>query len=160
MDFLNQNPCNPLRPGAFPFDILVLFWVNLCPSNSFCHITDPFGFFTSSLLSNFYPKSFGFSCIRFLLCFRVISHLLEFSFVVLEFPRLSVLFYSVSISFSSFFFRQYFLIYFFKLYCYFPLRCLFLFISSCSSVFSLFYHFSLFSYIFYLRFQSNFLPWF
>ena len=51
-------------------------------------------------LPYFSPESFGFFCIRLLICFIVISSqlLIEFSFIVLECPILSVLFYPLSIS--------------------------------------------------------------
>ena len=115
-----------------------------------------------SWLPYFSLKLFGFSCIRLLIFFSVISsHLLvEFSFVVLECPVLFVLSYPLSISLKSSFFRHYFHVYFLKLYCYFFLCCLILFFSICSSVFPLFYHFGRFSDIFYLSFQSNFPSWF
>ena len=69
----------------------------------------------------FSPKSFGFSCIRLLVCFLVISSqlLIKLSFNVLEFPVLSVLLYPLSISLQSSFFRQYILGFFLKLYSYF-----------------------------------------
>ena len=88
-----------------------------------------------------------FSCIRLLVCFPVISlHLLvEFLFVVLELPLLSVFFYPLSISFKYSYFHQYILVYFFILYCDFSLRCLFLFVSTCSSNFPWYYHLGLFS---------------
>ena len=73
-------------------------------------------------LPNFCRKSFGFFYIRLLVCFRVTPSqlLIEFSFVVLESPVFSVLFYSLSISLQTSFFGQDFLVYFLKLYCYFP----------------------------------------
>ena len=63
--------------------------------------------------------------------FFVISSqsLIEFSFVVLEYPVLSILFYPLSISLKYSFFCQYFLVYFFKLYHFFlalPFSFLFL----------------------------------
>ena len=53
-------------------------------------------------LPYFSPKTFGFSYIRLWVCFRVISPqiLVEFSFVVLECPVLSVLFYPLSLIFA------------------------------------------------------------
>ena len=55
-------------------------------------------------LPYFSPKSLGFFFIPLLVCFRVISSqlLIEFSFIVLECPVLSVLFYHLSISLPSF----------------------------------------------------------
>ena len=71
-----------------------------------------------SWLPYFCPKSFDFFCIRLLAYFHVISSLLlvELSFVVLEYPVFSVLFYPLSITLLSSFFHQYFLVYFPKLY--------------------------------------------
>ena len=99
------------------------------PYNSFTYIAYLFGLFVMfSWLSNFTLKLFSLICIRFLVCFYVISPylLVEFPFVVLECPVLSVLFYPFSISFQSSLFRHFFLFYFLKLYCFFFLCCLFL----------------------------------
>ena len=72
------------------------FWLSSRSPNSFVILLIHSGFFfvILSWLPYFSPKSFGFSCIRLLVCFHVISpHLLvEFSFVVLECPVLSVFF--------------------------------------------------------------------
>ena len=68
-------------------------------------------------LPYFRPKSFGFLDVQLLVCFCIMPSqlLIEFSFVVLECLTLSVLFYPLLISLSSSFFRQNFLVYFFKL---------------------------------------------
>ena len=94
----------------------------------FCHIAYQFRFFVIfSWWSYFSPKLFRFSCIRLLVWFRVMFPylLVEFSFVVLECPILSVVLPFVDI-FLIFLLRQYFLVYFLKLYYYFSLCCLFL----------------------------------
>ena len=98
----------------------------------------------------FSPKSLGFFNIRLFVCFRVTPSqlLIEFPFVVLECPALSVLFYPLSISLSSSFFGQYFLVYFLRLYCYFSLCCLFLLSPAYFSA-SL-HHSGLFSYFFFI----------
>ena len=99
-----------------------------------------------SWLPYFAQEFFSFSCIWLLVWVHVISPklLVEFSFVVL-----SVLHYPLSISLKSSFFRQYFLIYFLKLYCYFFSCCFFLFVSICFNVFPLFYRFCLFVFLFF-----------
>ena len=76
------------------------FGPSLSPSSSFVILFILSAFSLCFWLPYFSPKSFGFFCVRLLVCFRVISsHLLvEFSFVVLECTVLSVLFYPLSIS--------------------------------------------------------------
>ena len=77
-----------------------------------------------SWLPYFSSKLFGFSCIRLLVCFRIISSdLIEFHFVVLECPVLSILFYTLPVLSVCFL----------KLNCYFSLCCLFFFVSRCAS---------------------------
>ena len=108
-------------------------------------------------LPYFSPESLGFFCIRLLECFIVIFQLLiEFSFIVLECPILSVLFYPLSISLQSSFFCQYFLVYFLKLNCKFFLCCLFFPVLIYSSDFLLFFSFSCFRmFFFYLSRNSH-----
>ena len=68
-------------------------------SNSFFLLFIHLAFSLGFLVAIFSPKSFGFSCIRSLVCFRVISSqlLVECCFVVLKCPILSVLFYPLLI---------------------------------------------------------------
>ena len=70
----------------------------------------PSPYFTPKLLRFFYP------CL--LICFGIFSTnlLVEFSFVILEFSVLFILFDPVQIPLESSFFRQYLLIYFLQLY--------------------------------------------
>ena len=81
------------------------------------------------LFLHFPPKLFCFPCIRLMISLRASSTYLqvEFSFVILKCPALSVLFDPVSVSFLSSFFRSYLPIYILKLYCYFYLCCFSLF---------------------------------
>ena len=157
VNFLNQKPCIPSWPGIFQFDIffsvvlsksvcISAFGPSLRPSSSLVISFIQSAFLLYFWLPYFCPKLLGFSWIRLLVCFSVISSqlLIEFSFIVLECLVLSVLFYPLSISLSSSFFRQYFLVYFLKLYCKFFLCCLFFSVPNNSSVFLLFYHFCLF----------------
>ena len=105
-NILNLNPTILSRPAVFQFDIfLVLVWINrsVFPLSdllwvilillSCCLFIRLFVIF--SWLPYFSPKSFGFSCIRLLVCFRVYSPnlLKDFFFAVLESPDLSVSFY-------------------------------------------------------------------
>ena len=107
-----------------------------------------------SLLPYLAPKLLCFPYIRLLVCHSTISPISRY-FSLYFGMTCFVLFYPVSISFQSFFFRQHFLVYFLELYCYFYMYCFSPFVP-CSSVFSLFYHFWLSSQISYLRFLSNF----
>ena len=75
-------------------------------------------------------------------CFRMSS------FVCIALPL-------VDIFLIFLFFRQYFLVYFLKVYCYFSLYCLFLFVFTCSSVFPSLYNFGLFSLIFFICVSSR-----
>ena len=165
VNFLNQKTSIPSWPGVFHFDIIfsVVLSKSMCISafglssslsNSFVILFISSADSLSFLLPYINPKSFGFFCIRLLVCFRVIPPLLltEFSFVVFECPVLSLLFYLCRYLF--------YLPYFVKLYCYFFLCCIFLFVHTYSRVFPLIYNFGLFSLIFYLRLQSNFPSWF
>ena len=100
VNFLNQKPCIPSCPAFSSLIFLVSFWVNQCvfPLSdslqallillSYCLSIRLFPYFWSP---NFCAQSFGFSCIRFLVYFYVISYLLVelFFFVVLECPVLS-----------------------------------------------------------------------
>ena len=93
----------------------------------------------------FSSKIIVFSGVWLLVCFCVLPSqlLIHFSFVVLECPVLSVLFYPLSVFLLSSFFRQKLLVYFHKLYCYFFSCCLFHSLLTYSRIF-LFYHFGLF----------------
>ena len=111
VNFLNQNPCIPSWPGAFQFDIhfSVVLSKSTCisilgPSSS------PSSFLVILFIHSAFSLSFygchilvqnRFFYIWLLVCFRVTPSqlLVEFSFVVLECPVLSVLFYPLSISF-------------------------------------------------------------
>ena len=131
VNFLNQKPCILSWPGTFQFDILFSVFLS---TSMYIFILGLFSTPSSSLVIFFIhspcffgchifsPKSFGLFYIRLLVCFGVTPSqiLIEFSFVVLECPVLSVLFYPLSISFNHPFFGQYFPVYFLKLYCYFP----------------------------------------
>ena len=120
VNFLNQNPCISSWPGVFQGFFCVVLSKSMCisafgPSFSsstsfvilFIHCFVVF-FCYVFWLPYFVQNCFGFSCIQLLVWFCVISsHLLvEFSFVVLECPVLSVLFYPLAIclwsSFSHF----------------------------------------------------------
>ena len=89
----------------------------------------------------FSPKSFVFSCIRLLVCFHVIfsQFLVEFSFVVLKYPVLSVVLHSVDISFW-FIVSSYIVIFVCVCVCY-----VLLFVFTCFSIFPVFYYLVLFS---------------
>ena len=153
MDFLNQKPCISSRPGIFQFDIFLVTSKSILAlgpssrsSNSLVILFIHSAFLLCLWMPYFSPKSFGFSCIRLLVCFRVnFSQLLiEFSFFVLECAVLFVLFYSLSIClfipFSpvlTILFPQVVLQFFF-------LCCLFLFVPTHSRVFPLFCHIGLF----------------
>ena len=107
---------------------------------------DVYPFSLSIIISTFpyfAPKWFCFPRIRLRVYLRAFSPYLqvEFSFVVLECPALSVLFDLIPISFQSSFFRQYLLIYLFKLYRLFSSCCFALFVPTYSRVFlqSLYY---------------------
>ena len=100
------------RPSSSPSYFLVIFFIHsvflLCSFG--CHI------FLKIVRFLLHPFVDMFYC-----------HLLPvvdiMLFVVLACPILSVLFYPLSISLLSSFFRLYFLVYFLKLYCYFFLCC-------------------------------------
>ena len=123
------------------------FWAFFEPFLFSCHIVYPFSLFVMSLVAIFL-----FKIIRFLL------HLVVGMFSCHLLPVVDRIFLSrfgmscfvciilpfVDISLISFF-RQYFLVYFLKLYCYFFLCSLFLFVPMYSSIFPLFYHFGQFS---------------
>ena len=158
VNFLNQKPCILSWPSNLLFGIFFSAFLrkSMCisafgPSSSFSNSFDilfiQWSFSLCFRLPYFSPKSFSFSCIGFCM---FSSHLLPN--VGRIFFRcfgmscfFSVLFYPLSISLWSSFVRQYFLVYFLKLYCYFLLSCLFLLVPTYSSVFPLFYHFDLFS---------------
>ena len=153
-EFLKSETMYSIVAWHFPvWYFLVSFWINR-------RVFPLLGLLRALLILLFYclcfwlpyfsPESFGLFCIWLLICFRVISSqlLIEFSFVVLECPVLSILFFPKSISLYSldiYLFLQYFLVYFFKLNCYFFLSCLFPFVQTYSSIFPLFYHFGMFS---------------
>ena len=69
--------------------------------------------------SYFTPKLFDFLFTRLLVFPRAFSTnlLVDFSLFIFESPVLSALLHPVSVSFKSHFFRQYLLVYLFKLYC-------------------------------------------
>ena len=170
VNFLNQKPCIPSFPGVFQFNtFLVSFWVNryvfplssllraLLILLSYCLSIRPFR--NVFRLPYFSPKSFDFLCIRLLVCFRVISSqlLVEFSFVALEFPVLSVFFYPLSISLiflSSTVFSGLFLLV--VLFVCFFLCFLFLFVPTYSSVFPFFIILTCFRWFFLSAFPVKF----
>ena len=121
--------------------MLFIYWVFL--------LYFPFPYFT--------PRLFCFFCIRLLICPRAFSSwsLVDFSLVILEWPVLIVLLDPVSVSFKSPFFRQYLLIYIFKLHfkiCQQICICFFLILP----IFSPCLVPLLFSSCLYLSFEANF----
>ena len=86
------------------FDVICLFGLSV--------MLFLFSYFTPTFI-------FCFLCNGCLLCLRAFSiyFLVQFSFVLLECPILFAVLNSISLSFKSPFFRQYLLIYLFKLHC-------------------------------------------
>ena len=128
VNFLNLNPFMPFRPRVFKFDILSIGLSPLkCISTS-----GPSSSVYNHFSMLFIPSAFfGFDLPLPILCSKIILPLLhpfvgvtspilpllvEFSFVALESPVLSVFFGLVSVPFSSSFFRRYFLISLFELF--------------------------------------------
>ena len=119
---------------------------SLSPSSK--KIVYPFCLFVMFFsLPYFSPKPFGFFGIRLLVCFRVTPTqlLIEFSFVVLESPVLSVLFYPFRHLFNLPSFASTF--WFISSSCtvFFSSCCLFSSVPAYFSVSLLFYHSGLFS---------------
>ena len=129
------------------------FGPSLSPFNSFLMLLIHSAFFIMfTWLPYFTPKLFSFPCLRLLLCLRAISpySLVEFAFIVWEYPILSALFYPISISFNFPSFR------FISPSCIVIFSCIaFSFCPNMFQHFSFVQSFCLFSEISYLRFQSN-----
>ena len=131
------------------------------PSNFFLYCLSIQFFLYVFWLICFSPKSFGFSCIRLLACFYVISSqlLVEFSFVVLECHACMYCF-----TLCRYFFN---LSSFTRTFWFLSLSCIVIITCDAFSFFSLrvpatflcFFHFSLFR-SFFLHFQSNCPSWF
>ena len=85
-------------------------------SNSFFHVIYPFSNSVIIFSSPYFTlKLFYFFCIRLLLCLSALTiDLIKFSFVILEYPILFVLFDPIPVPFESSFFHQYLLTYFFQ----------------------------------------------
>ena len=155
-NFLKQNPCISTCPGVFQFYFifLILFRVNLyvffllvlLRVLLICNVAYPFGFLLMfSWFPYFTPKLFSFLCISLLGCLRTVWPylLIEFSFIVLECPVLSVLFPPLSISFLIFLLTPVLSRLFSQIVLLFFLFYRFLFLQTYFSIF--FYHFCLFS---------------
>ena len=114
-DFLNQKPCIPSWPAVCQFYIFlsVTLSISVCiyafgfSSSHFSYLVilfiDPsFSLCLSLLLLPYFcPKSWVFFFIWLLVCFIQLYSQFQilFSFIVLAYPVLSVLFYPLSISF-------------------------------------------------------------
>ena len=108
VNFLNQKPCIPSCPGAFHFHISfsVVFCKSTCisilgpsssPSSSLLILFIHSAFSLFLWLPYFCPKSIGLFYIQLLVYFHVTPFqlLIEFSFVVLECPVVSVFFFTL-----------------------------------------------------------------
>ncbi len=109
--FFSIALCNSRCTSDSVFSLSLLnYFSSYLSIRPFCYVL--------SLFPHFTPKLFCFLCIRLLVCTRSFptNLLVEFSFVILECPDLFLLLDLVSVSFKSLFFRQYLLIYSFKLH--------------------------------------------
>ena len=154
VEFLEPESMYSIMAWCFPiWYFLVLFWVNRCISP----LSDLLPVLRIHLLCYLFirlfcnvgchillQKVFGFTCIWWLICFPIISHhsLVEFPFVILESPVLSVFYpFSISLNLPSFASTFWFI----SSSCYFS-NVSFSFLSlHVPAFFSLFYHFNLFS---------------
>ena len=123
----SQNRCMPSWLGIFQFGSFfgcskqvyeyILFGVFLRVLSILFHVIHPFSLSVIFFLFLYFtPILFCFIRIRLLVCLCAFSthFFLEFSFVILEVPVLSLLLDPVPVSFESSFIRQYLLIYLFQ----------------------------------------------
>ena len=157
VNFLNHCPWFPSLPGAFQFDISVLFSVNICVFSlsillqvlldlfPCCLSIRLFGYvflvsiFNSKIIQLLLHRVADmFSCHLPQLVGRILFRCFGMScFICIVLPFLTI--------FLIFFFRQYFLGFFIKLNCYFSLCSFFLFVPTFFSIFPLFFYFCQFS---------------